>query len=77
MEDRAANLALRIKELKLSPLVLFLLVAHLPLRGLFSNSVEAFHPLLKFVLGEGYAEEVRWFLECPDRIQKLCNELEK
>lgn len=77
MEDRVAKLALRIKELKLGPLVLFLLVAHLPLRGLFSASVEAFHPLLKFVLGESYAEDIRWLLECPDRIQKLCDELEK
>lgn len=77
MEDRISKLANRIKEMKLSSLVLFILVAHLPLRGLLFQSIEAFHPIIKFILGENYAEDLRWLLESPERLDKLCIELER
>ena len=77
MDERVKILANRIKGMGLSSFVLFLLVAHLPLRGVLFYSVEVFHPLLKLILGQGYAEDVKWFLESPDRIELLCLELER
>ncbi|GEM_PF-5360665 len=77
MDERIKNLATRIKAMGLSSFVLFLLVAHLPLRRVLSYSMEIFHPLFKLILGQRYAEEIEWFLESPDRIELLCSELER
>lgn len=75
-EEKISRIVHAIKENKLSWLVSFLIHSHLPLRGILSQGIQSFDPLLKALLGAENADSLKWIFETNERMDFFIQRLE-
>lgn len=73
--ERIEVIAEKIKQHKLSWLFLFLIESHIPLRGIISQGVQGFDPLIRTLIGADNSESIKWIFNSSDRMNYFLERL--
>lgn len=73
--ERIDTIAEKIKQNKLSWLFLFLIESHLPLRGIISQGIQGFDPLIRTLIGKDNSESIKWIFNSSERMNYFLEKL--